>query len=466
MFHAMFSGAFPGLSGAVSNDFVVYTAALNTTTFDPSWTFSTGGGPMTVDWGDGSSPESHMTGLSHTYAVGSGTKVVKFTCPNWTKVTIFNIGSDVCVSSLPSFDRATGLTNLTAIANQFSGTIPSFSTNIALTYIALSANQFTGTLPSFASNTELSYFIVSSNQLTGIVPSFSFNTKLYYFDIRTNSFSGIIPNFSTCTLLTQFLAGTNKFTGYTSGSFSTQKSLANIDLSSNYLTITALDGILADLVTSLGISGRVTCTVNLSGDGNASPSSITGMANVATLRAAGWTVTINEHPFIITIGDSITADLGATWPSFIRTDYNGGVNHVTNIAMGMAKIIGTREDIQNMDDQVNDLRDHEADIVIVFLGTNDLILDETLTTAYETNINVVKARNPEATIYGFSILDHHDNTPVIAKNSRILTACNNTGITYIDTMGWINHDTDTVDGTHPNPAGVAKIVAQVIALLP
>jgi len=205
------------------NDFVIYTAADNTSTFDPSWVFSAGGGPMTVDWGDGSARESHATALTHTYADGS-TKAVKFSCPDWSKVTSFDVNNDIGRNNLPSFSRLYNLTLWRGYTNQFSGKPPSFA---------------------------------------------------------------------ACTLLTLWSGNSNQFSGYEAGSFATQGSLATLSLQINSLPAAAIDAILADLVTSLGIGGRVVCTVNLSGAGNAAPSDPEGLANKATLVAAGWTVTTN-----------------------------------------------------------------------------------------------------------------------------------------------------------------------------
>jgi hypothetical protein len=80
-------------------------------------------------------------------------------------------------------------------------------------------------------------------------------------------------------------------TTYTAGAFSTQKSLTPVNLTNCNLPQAAIDNILADLVTSLSISGRVTCVVSLGGT-NAAPSSA-GYASKSTLVSAGWTVTTN-----------------------------------------------------------------------------------------------------------------------------------------------------------------------------
>ncbi len=322
----------------IDNTLVIYTAADNTSTFDPSWAFAAGGGPMTVDWGDGTPKENHATGLSHTYLDGS-IKAARFTCPNWRKVTTFNINTDVCRKTLPSFAACTALTDWRGYGNQFSGILPSFAACTALTTWRGYGNQFSGTLPSFAACAALTSWYGYSNQFSDILPSFAACTALTDWRGNTNQFSGILPSFAACTALTQWyghvnqfsgtlpsfaactalvtwqgysnqFSGTlpsfaactaltdwygyiNQFSGYEAGGFATQKFLANLNLITNNLPVASIDAILADLVTSLGISGRVACTVNLSGTGNAAPSDPAGLASKATLVAAGWTVTTN-----------------------------------------------------------------------------------------------------------------------------------------------------------------------------
>lgn len=220
------------------NSLVIYTAADNTSTFDPSWVFSDAS-VMTVDWGDGSARESHATALSHTYANGS-TKAVKFSCPAWSKVTSFDIRTDVCKFALPSVSRLNKLT----------------------------------------------YWNSMDNQLSGTPSSFAFCTLLQYCSLQINQFVGILPKVATCTALISFVGFTNQFSNYEAGGFATQKNLMTLHLGTNNLPVAAIDAILADLVTSLGIGGRVTCAVNLSGVGNAAPSNPAGLASKATLVAA------------------------------------------------------------------------------------------------------------------------------------------------------------------------------------
>jgi hypothetical protein len=79
----------------------------------------------------------------------------------------------------------------------------------------------------------------------------------------------------------------------TASSLSTQKIMTTLTFSDISLTNAQEDQILADLVTSLGISGgRSVCTVNLAGASNAALDAA-GLASRSTLLAAGWTVTHN-----------------------------------------------------------------------------------------------------------------------------------------------------------------------------
>jgi hypothetical protein len=70
--------------------------------------------------------------------------------------------------------------------------------------------------------------------------------------------------------------------------------LATLDASNNAITAAAdINAILADLVTSSGLGGRVGCTVKLEGGTNAAPTG-QGITDKNTLNAIdGWTVTTN-----------------------------------------------------------------------------------------------------------------------------------------------------------------------------
>jgi len=161
----------------------------------------------------------------------------------------------------------------------------SLSTTVNIASLSLS-----GTLPSFAVCTMLTAFACYTNSFSGTLPSFAACTDLNTFQCYANSFSGTLPSFAACTKLTFFSAHDNQFSNVVAGSLATQKSLATANLAVNALPAAAVNQILADFVVSLGIGGRVTCTVNTSGGTNAAPTG-QGILDKATLIAAGWTVT-------------------------------------------------------------------------------------------------------------------------------------------------------------------------------
>jgi hypothetical protein len=147
-------------------------------------------------------------------------------------------------------------------------------------------------LPSFATCTALVSFYCFGNSFSGTLPSFATCTALTVFQCYNNNFSGTLPSFATCTALVSFYCGYsgNQFSNVVAGSFATQGLMTAAELSGNALPASAVNQVLADFVVSLGISGRVVCSVNLSGGMNAAPTG-QGIIDKATLIAAGWTVT-------------------------------------------------------------------------------------------------------------------------------------------------------------------------------
>jgi hypothetical protein len=195
--------------------------------------------------------------------------------PNGTYTHANNSGSHTLAVKtnqiqVQSQDGFSGVTIFSNNSNGALGPVPSFATFTALTNWSWHGNPAcTGALPSFAACTALTNFISNSNSLSGTIPSFATCTKVVEFELYNNSFSGVVA-----------------------GSFATQKSLSYIDMSGNALPAAAVNQVLADFVVSLGISGRVVCTVTLSGGTNAAPTG-QGILDKATLVAAGWTVTTN-----------------------------------------------------------------------------------------------------------------------------------------------------------------------------
>lgn len=187
--------------------------------------------------------------------------------------------------------------------NGYTGSVPIIKFCPLLTYYEAHVNNFSGGLPSdfFSNSALLQHFGFGNawgfNNAMGTFPSVSLLTALTYFQIddtgNGGGFSGTLPSFANSTLLTSWSAfGNTQLTGVTAGSFATQASLATLNLNDLGLSSAAVNQVLADLVTSLGLGGRVACTVNLSGGTSGAPTG-TGITNKATLITAGWTVTTN-----------------------------------------------------------------------------------------------------------------------------------------------------------------------------
>jgi hypothetical protein len=286
----------------------------HTTAFNPSLTKT--GATLYWKWPDGTYTSSN----SPTKNLAAGTKRIEVQSQDGFKgVTVFNSPSLDFSGTLPSFATCTALVTFSCYTNAFSGTLPSFATCTALVTFYCNTNAFSGTLPSFATCTALVTFYCYTNAFSGTLPSFATCTALVTFSCYTNAFSGTLPSFATCTKLVTFYcfanafsgtlpsfatctklvtfycgysSGNNQFADVVAGSFATQKSMATAHFGRNALAATAVNQILADFVVSLGISGRVSCTVNLDGGTNAAPTG-QGITDRNTLVAAGWTVTVN-----------------------------------------------------------------------------------------------------------------------------------------------------------------------------
>jgi hypothetical protein len=215
-----------------------------------------------------------------------------------TSLITFIINDNPSVyGTLSSFAGMTALEYFNIINTGLTGALPSFSGCTGLKYFF--ANQvygLTGSLPSFADSTGLIEFRCDDNTgLTGSLPSFNTCTSLQFLHINVPEFTGTIPTFHNCTNLIEVYIPMNVgtgFTGYTSGAFNNQVNLNSLNFYGSSLSQANVDAILADLVTSLGLGGRVTCYVSLDGGSNAHPSGA-GITSHNTLEAAGWTVDIN-----------------------------------------------------------------------------------------------------------------------------------------------------------------------------
>ena len=191
-----------------------------------------------------------------------------------------------------------------------------FSNNPNLRLVVLPSNAFTGSPPNFLTNPNLTYIDLSSNQLNGIIPSYSGAIQQLYlqnnqltqilepgtlaslttYQAHNNAIGGDIPDFSGCTNMRSLTLDNNKFTGYSVGAFASIYKINYIDLSFNFLSSTALDNILVDLLENWNSIKRGGVTINLKNqrtednpDVRFRPSEI-GYAAARQLVNNGWSI--------------------------------------------------------------------------------------------------------------------------------------------------------------------------------
>jgi hypothetical protein len=255
---------------------------FNYATCSPEWSFNDAS-EMTVDWGDGSPKETHATGLTHTYTPWA-LHSITYSCPDWSMLRSFTLRGTDSVGIFPSLSRMTALQVL---------------------------------------------YIEGNIYLTGDFPDINPKMAVYY--TYNCDFSGTLPDFSICAPVNlQYVVSMNTHaTGYVPGSIAGQQYLFYFLVSGNALPEASVDNILADCVTSLSIPGRAACNVALEGGTNAAPSAA-GMADVYTLRAAGWTVTINPRELFTNGGFDANIDGWAGAP-YSSLSLEGNRLRVTSI---------------------------------------------------------------------------------------------------------------------------------------
>lgn len=166
---------------------------------------------------------------------------------------------------------------------------------------------------------------------------------------------------------------------------------------------------------------------------------------------------------ISVIGDSISVFGAGNWSTTVFGRYNNGSTQFASHAVAGQCIITTGGHTADMDAQVAASANDNADKIIILLGTNDTVTDDTLRAEYEENLLELKASNQSAIIHGVGILDRTDMTGVADKRTRIQTACANTGAVYHDPSGVINTSTMLTDGTHLNALGNSALAAWVLS---
>ena len=187
--------------------------------------------------------------------------------------------------SIPSFSGLNNLVEFRCNSNQLTGPIPSLSSLSGLRVFLCSTNQLSGTIPSLDNLPDLVTFYchnqTSPTRLTGTIPSLSNNTLLENFTCYQNNLTGSIPDLSNNTVLANFQIFSNQLTGFAGGSVSSQLNI--FWAQNNQLTSSAVNAILAAFVAANRSGG----SIDLGGTGNAAPTG-QGLVDKQTLLDRGW----------------------------------------------------------------------------------------------------------------------------------------------------------------------------------
>jgi lysophospholipase L1-like esterase len=111
-----------------------------------------------------------------------------------------------------------------------------------------------------------------------------------------------------------------------------------------------------------------------------------------------------------------------------------------------------------------DFTRYQASTVVINLGTNDVghhVSTTQFQDAYLTLLRNVRAKYPNATIFAMENFKRRYAT----QTQAAVTTFADPRTHYLNTEGWIDPTTDTVDGTHPNDAGHLKIADHLAPIL-
>jgi len=198
-------------------------------------------------------------------------------------LTYFYCYDNQLTGSIPDLSSNVSLEQFYIQMNRLTGSIPNLSNNVNLELFYCYSNQLTGSIPDLSSNVSLELFYCHHNQLTGSIPDLSNNVDLEFFSCNYNQLTGSIPDLSNNIILTEFYCYSNQLTDFAGGSISVATYFHAHD---NLLTETAVDNILAGLVSGNTVNAEIRLET-----GNSAPSPA-GEASIDTLRANGNGVTV------------------------------------------------------------------------------------------------------------------------------------------------------------------------------
>ena len=184
------------------------------------------------------------------------------------------------------------MVNFRISGNKLSTSLPSLIGMSNMETFYCNGNQITGSFPNITGLSNLIIFNIGNNEMSGTLPpdlSTLGLTSLDRFNIFQNNFSDTLPSFSGTTVQ-RVLCNDNNFSDFTGG---VPIDLYIFEAYNNNLTQTAVDNILQAFVNAnrqTPTNDMSQASINLSGTGNAAPSSQT---NVTILRNRGWEVSTN-----------------------------------------------------------------------------------------------------------------------------------------------------------------------------
>jgi hypothetical protein len=375
--------------------------------FEMTFAFSAGGGPMTAQWGDGTSA-SHATTLQNTYPDAT-TKTVTISCPDWKKLTTFSCNYCNVAQTLPDFSQATSLTSL-QLFGKFTSIPSTLSGLTALTNLRLRCDS-SGGYTTYAAG-----ILNNMKALATFNPSGTYMQSADFDQIMADLVSSLGGGRVACTATMSPMYYQTQANGFvpSSTAMSNAATLRTAGWTVNNVAAPAV-GIIGDSI------------------------------------EAG----------------SLTFFTGSVWVEMIHTAYNGGNCALHNVAVSSQGVIaGT----YNMAWQAGKVGSTNA-LILIKLGTNDDNAGNmtTLQSTYETNLQTLKDNNPSATIYAINVLPRWTNNttgPEVDKSNiraAIVAACAAKSITCLDpyTSPWLLQSDMNADGLHPSAGGQAKIGAAV-----